>query len=206
MNKLTVAVAVLGVALALSACGTSEVSGEAAQTVTGQVADYTGPAGALEAADGFTDSPVSIGAGTIDADGSFTFELDSTVPESVLNPLDFTNGCDGIKVSNPNAKGFAVPRLKVISEGGIVGSLELASADSSVATSYKSTVRFYVDQDTTIRGTCEFSNEFGSSKQSANLNLKRGWNVISSDTSETDNSYEVNLYNGVASGVRWVYY
>ncbi len=112
-------------------------------------------------------------------------------------------------MSNPDAKGLTIAELRVVSEGATAGNLALSNVNpSSDSASSSVTARLYVDGDATIRGTCEFSNEFGSSKQTLDLNLKNGWNIISADTSfnEANNSYEVKAYNGAASGVKWFYY
>lgn len=192
-------------AVLLSACGTSSVSGEVARNIQGKVENYSGLAGTLEAFTG--DVAADLGTGTIDGNGSFSFRLDSSVPESALSP--FGLGCEGAKISNFSTNFLIVTELNVIWEGGTAGSLILTDvAPNSNLTSSRATVWFYVDQDVSAQGTCEMPSGSGFSRQTADLELKRGWNVVSSDVGvdEASGAFEVSIYSGSAAGTKWFYY
>ncbi len=210
MKKLVMWVAALGVAAVLSACGSSSTSGEAARTIAGQVADYSGPAGVLEA-DMNTDreTPASIGTGAISADGNFSLELVDAVAESALYTLEFDEACTGVSVSNPDVKGASVSEFSVMAAGETAGYLVLMSENSDTEVdSEAQIVWLYVDQSTTVRGTCEYADSFGVERDTYNLNLKKGWNIVSleSNYDEANDTTESRLYNGKASGVKWFYY
>ena len=201
MNRITALATTLGVALALSACGTTSTSGESAQTVAGQVAGYNGPAEMLVASTYGVEA--DLGTGSISADGSFTFTLDDTVPEGELSSIS-SEACGGLTFSNPEAKALLVTELAVTSAGKITGYLTLADKKpGSDLTSTTLTMRIYVDQSTKMQGTCEV----GTSKQTANLDLKRGWNIVTGEVSfdEASGSSESKLYSGAAANVEWFY-
>ena len=93
--------------------------------ISGQVQNYTGPAGTLTASNG-SGEPMDIGAGSISADGSFSFELDNLVSEAALQPLGSPEGCTGIEISNPDTKIAGVLELLVMSGDDSVGLLKLS--------------------------------------------------------------------------------
>ncbi len=70
MKKFVILVAAFGVALVLTACGTSGESGASARTIAGQVEDYDGLAGILEAENSFDDL-VDVGEGSIRCEWKF---------------------------------------------------------------------------------------------------------------------------------------
>ena len=177
--------------------------------IAGQVADYSGPAGVLEAEDGYGDS-ISLGTGSIDSDGNFSVRLNDTVSESDLEDLQLTE-CDGLNVSDPDVavKSLPVPELFVVAEGEVVGALVPSSVDPNMnPDSYTTTVRIYVNRDVTIRGTCEIADVDTVEIDTFNLSLKRGWNVVSAEleVDRANSIYKANYWNGTASGVRWYYY
>ena len=209
MNKTVTVVAAFLIAVTLSACGTSGgISGGSAQTISGQVADYSGPAGTLEALANY-DGAIALGEGEISVSGNFSFELYGDVPEAVLSPIGFE--CEGIIVSNPDAKSVVVSGMSVVTDGGISGNLLLSNVvPNSNSVLDKITARYYVDQDVTVQGTCDISNGSDSLKQTvnANLNLKRGWNIVSIDynRNEANDIEEARIYSGSVSGLKWFYY
>ena len=200
MKKLVMWLAALSALVGLSACGSSGISGEAARMIAGQVADYDGPAGALEAETGFSDT-VSVGEGSIDADGNFSFELDSTVPESGLATFEFEENCSEVKVSNSEAKVLSIINLVTAEGGSLTLGREDPDSDTTVEVAW-----IYVDQPLSLRGTCETSDSFGVDRDTYDLNLKRGWNVITVRYSQDEaNNFEFDFRNGRAADVAWSY-
>ena len=187
-------------ALILSACNTSSVSGEAARTVAGQVADYRGPAGALSAS--INGVEADLGTGSVSASGNFTFALEADVPEEALTSIS-SGACDGLEFSNPDANVLAVTELAVMSEGEVAGYLTLAAEEPGSAASNTVAARIYVDQSATVQGACDVGNV----KQTVNLDLERGWNVVSSETvfDETAATLELKIYGGAAADLTWFY-
>ena len=177
--------------------------------ISGQVQDYTGPAGTLTASNG-SGEPMSVGAGSIIADGSFSFELDNPVSEAALQPLGSPEGCSGVEISNPDAKIAGVLELLVMSGDDSVGLLKLSVRSGS---DFRTETQWlYADQAVTVQGTCEYSSNTASTdKDTYNLDLKRGWNIISVDQSSSYDTatniqaFEFDFYNGQAAGVEWSY-
>lgn len=209
MKKLTMWVAALGVAVVLSACGSSSVNGEAARTIAGQVADYSGPAGMLEA---FTDieSTADLGTGTVSENGNFSFELSGAVPKSELTVVGNPEGCPDIRVSNTEAGIFLVPQLSVIANGNVTGYLAQVSSnldDNEQLTSIVGNQRMYADRNLTISGSCTNTSVSGQEKVIYSLNLQQGWNVLSEKISlSTDGTVDSIEYTSRAvSDIEWSY-
>lgn len=206
MNKIVMLVAALAITVALSACGMSGVSSEAARSFSGQVADYGGPAGTLEATDDFTDA--TLGTGSISADGSFSLELDQDVPETALQPLALFLACADATISDPTANVSVLGVLDVVN-GEQTG--YLAMADSAVTAQRGSGTlvgRLYVDRDVSVRGECTSDGTGLTPDVDISLNLKRGWNVFAAITRSDPNAsagIAGTLTSDIPSGVQWYY-
>ena len=205
MKKLTIWIAFLLIAIVLGACGTSEVSG-AAETISGQVADYDGPAGALEATDDFTET--NIGTGSIQADGRFSLELDPSVPETALQSVAFLASCDDIAISDPEANISALGVLDV-ANGDETGYLALANSAAAAQGRPGTLVGwFYVDRNVSVQGKCVSDGVNVFSDVEIDLELKRGWNVYTvAAQSDPDAVAGISgtFTSGMASGVAWYY-
>ena len=201
--KKIIMLAVLGIALVLSACGNSS-SGEAARVVQGNIADYTGSTGALEVS--LSSDLSSAGTGSMSADGSFRAELSATLSASALEPITFFEGCDAIVISDRNAQFTRVAEINVLGENGEEGFLTLASEAPSenAPASFTAVGRLYVDRDVTVTGTCE---EAGApASLTLDLDLGRGWNVFTLRFEENANPFGSSTYtSGEASDVAWYY-
>ncbi len=207
MKTLIILVAVLGVATVLNACERSDGSSEVARTIAGQVTDYSGPAGVLEARD--ERNRVRVGTGTIDAAGRFRLELEDLSERSGA-PL-IPRECPDLRVSDADAKGFTVTSIDVVAGGASVGTLEQSSvsgdANNSIATYV---VRTYADRNVGIEGSCAPLSVDGESVTAYDLDYAQGWNVsvleieVSSDISAIF-AEEVTVSAAVAKDVGWLY-
>ena len=190
----------------LSACGTPEVTGEEARAISGQVADYGGPAGTLEATDDISET--NVGTGSIRADGSFSLELDQDVPEAALQSVTFLASCADIEISDPQANISALGVLDVAS-GDELGYLILAdSAATGQGRPGTLVGRFYADRDVSVRGKCVSDGADVFSDVEISLELKRGWNVYTVAAKSDPNAaggIAGTLTSGMASGVAWYY-
>ena len=212
VNKIITLITFLGLTLALSACGMSSVSGEAARMITGQVADYDGPAGVLEATTGVVSLPEA-GTGSIEADGTFKFELNESptgfFPSPVVPP-----GCSEVSVSGDRAKVLNVVQLSVVSDGRIAGTLSQSRDDSESNKSLPLpdvlVSRAYVDRDVTAKGTCSFSFLETKIISTYNVSYKQGWNTILTETTFSADGLTANskITSATASDIKtteWSY-
>ena len=204
MRKRVVGI-MLGTALLLSACGSMGTSGEAAGTVTGQVANYDGPAGALEATDDFGGG--SFGAGSIQTDGSFTLELEPTIPQSMLRSTEPLQVCPGISFSDAEAMTSGFNRIYVEVDGTPAGTLSQTSSSVTDQGAISTIVaRTYADRDVSMVGKCESEDSVASIDM--NLDLKGGWNVVTVvETSDSafPSASSFTYTMGAASDVDWAY-
>ena len=192
----------------LSACGTTvETGGGTAQMFSGRVADYSGPAGTLEAQDF---SGVNVGAGSINADGRFMLELNETPPDLTGKTI-VPEGCPNLSVSDPSVQGVEVTQINVVSKGQSVGNLEqvrIRSNDEVYAAT--SVTRIYADRDVSIEGRCFAPGTDGEVSIMYTLNYQRGWNVSRSESSSNvgNSGSDVETSTVSASEVRdigWMY-
>ena len=197
MKKVVFGLALLIVAV-LSGCRTSdEIGGGTAQVFSGQVANYAGPAGTLEA---LFDGDSTVGTGSIDSDGSFRFELEPTVAEAALEPITFFAGCDGVAISDLGAGFVTITELYVLTDDGAAGFIALADSPLTEDNppSYIAVTRVYADREVTVQGDCGVA--------SLDLSLKSGWNIISVSFEEDGSPFGAYSYSsGEASGVQWYY-
>ncbi len=207
MKKVVMFVAALGVAAVLSACGSSSVSGEAAGTISGQVADYSGPAGVLEATSILGGK--ALGTGSIDTDGTFSLELDK-------NPSNLAGGavvptasaCPNVNVSDAQVKGTGVTEVNIIAAGEVVGQLYQSSIfDEDAGDSFSVVTRLYVDRDVLVKGNCTFRSEGTEFRATYDADYRQGWNVaLAETTTDIDTStYTARYTNGSPADVAWYY-
>ena len=183
MNKRVMWGAAFGLTVLLSACGTSSISGEAARAISGQVADYDGPAGTLEAVAGFIKLPQA-GTGSIEADGTFAFELEESPTEFINSPIA---PCAEVTASDTAAKLLNVAQFSVVVDGRLMGTLSQSRDDvnsnKSLPLPEILVSRAYVDRDVTVKGACTFT-VLGTQITSAyDLAYRQGWNTLLTKTS-----------------------
>ena len=212
MNKVRRVVAASMVAMVLSACGTSGGVGGVdggAQTISGQVADYTGPAGTLEAKDDANETVV--GAGSIKADGSFTLELIEPAPELLSSLIIYTAECPDLSISDRDAQGLFVTEISVMANGKRVGYIAQSSMDVDTESfSSTSVTRIYADRDATLKGACTSSGTDGVNIITYDLDYKRGWNIRLVEIKSRPNISGILSENSTVSAVEvenveWVY-
>ena len=206
MKKVVFGSALL-IAMVLSGCRTSdEIGGGTAQTFSGQVANYTGPAGTLEAQD-FND--VDLGTGFISADGSFTLELIELATELVNRPIVYTEGCPYLRTSDRGAKGLMVDEINVVANGQTVGALAQGSIDVNDEP-FVSVIRIYADRDVTVEGTCAPLSADGESITTYDLDYKQGWNISLLEIKSSSNtsaifSEESTVSAAEVENIAWLY-
>ncbi len=207
MKTLMMWIAALGVAAVLSACGSPSVSGEAARTIAGQVADYNGPAGTLEAISILGDTV--LGVGTVDTDGTFTLELDETPSDLVGSAVaPAASACPDVDVSDTQVRGTGVAEINVIAAGEVVGQLFQSSifaedaGDSSLVVT-----RLYVDRDVVVRGSCTLRSGGTEFRATYDAEYRQGWNVALAETTRDADAgtYAARYTGGSSADVAWYY-
>ena len=157
MKKFVILVAAFGVALVLNACGTSGESGETAWAISGQVADYDGPVGVLEAFTGPT-SELGVGTGSIDEEGTFAFSFKESLAGFTGNPIFPPGTCPDVSISDTEAKTLSVVLFSIVVDGSAVGTLSQSegdvASDAGIPIPAVLISRTYVDRDVTVKGTC----------------------------------------------------
>ena len=162
-------------ALLLSACGSPSIPAEDPRTFSGTVQGYTGGAAGLAAVVLLEDSETTLGSGSIEANGSFSYELPETVSAEGLQPVSSTF-CEGLSFSN-KAQVPPVFSLEVMSGGTFTGFLGQATS-AGVISGFDLTDdaiivrRIYSDREVTVAGTCDFSPD------TYDLRLRQGWNIV----------------------------
>ena len=161
-------------------------SGEAAGTVTGQVADYDGPAGTLEAVTGPTKTP-ELGTGSISADGTFEFRFEGSPTSVASSPILPPGTCPDIEVSDSDARGVNVAVFNVVSEGSVRGTLSQSQGEAGsvagVALPAVLVSRVYADRNVTVEGTCNVSALGTEVSTTYDVAYQQGWNTIVTRTS-----------------------
>ena len=185
-------------------------------SISGQVQNYSGPAGVLSATR--LNDIVEAGEGTVDAAGTFSFALSDTFSEGVLDSVtvlysDCVKSGLELDVSNNDVKIFSLGtylpgELAVIADGNVEGtlqSLRLFQGEPPPETFYPYKAYIYVDNDVTIKGTCETLSTIP--PFTFNLNLVKGWNVYSvvfgAETPERP--YGNLIESGPLEGAKWYY-
>jgi hypothetical protein len=152
-----------------------------ANVITGKVQAYTGGEATLEAhlVIGLLQEGAKVGSGSIKADGSFTVTLNDTVSDENLEPL--SDPCEGVTMTPSTFKIAGVLFLSVVKDGKTVGALlQASSATVFRDPSSKFVGRIYVDQDASIKGTCQ-----DQSNSTFNVNYKKGWNLVLQEVTQT---------------------
>ena len=211
MKKFVGLVLALVAAALLSACGTSSSSGEAARMVAGQVADYSGPAGELEASAGLVKLPEA-GTGSVEADGTFSFEFEDIRGFTGL-PLVPPGTCADLSLSDAEARGLSVGGFDVVVEGRVTGTLTQSSeAEGQVGGAPVPEIsisRAYVDRDVTVKGTCTLTVLGARVTTTHNVTYQRGWNaVLTKTTFSDDGSADARVTSATPSdleSVGWTY-
>ena len=170
-------------ALLLTACGSPAIPAEDPRTFSGTVQSYTGGAAELAAVVLLEDSETTLGSGSIDANGSFSYELPETVSAEGLQPLS-SAFCEGVSFSN-EAQVAPVFSLEVRSGGTLAGFLGQATSEG-VVSGFNLTDgaiivrRIYSDREVTVTGTCDFSPD------TYDLRLRQGWNIVLEQFNEVE--------------------
>jgi hypothetical protein len=171
--------------ISLSACDltTNKPNAEEpkATIITGKVQSYTGGEATLEAhlTIGFFQEGAKVGQGSIKADGNFTVTLSDTVTNENLTPM--SDLCQGVTMTPSTFKIAGILFLTVVKDGTPIGTLvQASSATAFNDPSNKFVARVYVDQDASIKGTCQ-----DQSNSTFNINYKKGWNLEIQEHTET---------------------
>ncbi|MDR2026337.1 MAG: hypothetical protein LBQ01_02105 [Prevotellaceae bacterium] len=133
------------------------------------------------------------------ANGGFTINLPESLNSQYLESLGDTPS--GITVSDSKVKtGYAY--------------LEACISNSTVGLFYSGTGEWegeliYVDGDLSITGTHTDTEEYYGVTYTVteryNMNLKKGWNIIYSKETESENTYSVEVISAVPPGAKWYY-
>jgi hypothetical protein len=197
--KLHWTIFILPICLLLNACG-GNTSPESPSLLSGKVNNYTLGAGnliAVEQLGDFEFSGKNVGKGQIQADGTFTLQLDE-VSETILSAGTILF-CDDLQVSDKNTRIYTIAQLYLQLNGAVTGTLLQASANfatNTIRTGDKAIVRWYADRDTTIKGSCDSATLF-------NLELKKGWNRVVFEA-VTDAQLKASTTTS-AQGIEWIF-
>lgn len=144
-----------------------------------------------EARAGLAWFPVEVGRGTVGANGTFalTFHEDPYLPIEVTVPVGHlfdVERCDGIVLSDPEARIVMVRELRIIPRGAAceycetLGTLYAATKErGSLSTTGDVEVRWvYADRATHVEGACAY----GWGEETYDLMLEPGWNTLVFET------------------------
>lgn len=160
----------------LSACGTPSPTQPppSSADLSGRLADWTLGEVSLRA----TFPKATVAQGKLSTDGSFNVNFNNAVPESALNDAP---SCEGLEVSNPDAKLNTFSALSVLIDGEAKGIIALASSLGVVTEGLAKVGDFfvqysYVDSDLSVKGSCPLSNPPATFNY--DMTLKKGWNTV----------------------------
>ena len=177
--------------LLLVACSTNPpASGDSARKVRGKVDGYAGGRKDLSI---LTPTDDILNVGSIEPDGSFSFEYPETINSISLFDITEMFSEDNFEdpscfsINNKQAKYHAVGLVFV--GGDRTNALIQASSKKMLEFPFFTDIeeenfngqlaaRFYVDGDVEIKASCDSEYDEGTSKAVFDLNLKRGWNVV----------------------------
>jgi hypothetical protein len=135
-------------------------------------------------------------------DGRFTLNLPNPLGSQYLNPVGDIAPYSGITVSNRNVK---------------IGDAALCAFKENEETGYFYTASgnwegelVYVDGDVSITGTYSDTEEEDGVTYTEtiryNMNLKKGWNIFYSKSTEDGNTETTEITTTVPAGVKWYFY
>lgn len=188
------------------ACVTTPATGDDAVDpghITGTVETYDLGPGELAATTFGETEAVTVGSGSIQADGEFTFTFDDDPAEVALRPLAdlfATPNCTDWDISDGAARGFWLDQLDLVQGGQLKGVLVRTTRKEVLLNgpgAGDATARwFYVDREVRARGECA-----DLSYHALDLDLKSGWNVV---TAHYDIGSSVRVVTGTPpAGLRW---
>ena len=168
----------LSALLLLAACGTPNQpptpTPQPSTDISGKLSEWT--LGEANLRGTFTQTAVA--QGKLKADGSFDVDFETAIPTEALNNAP---SCNGLDVSDKNAKQNTFSALSVIIKGEKQGVIALASSSEAVTRGLNEVGDFYVqytyvDRDLNIKGDCPLSNP--PATFSYDMALKKGWNTV----------------------------
>ena len=171
--------------------------------ITGTVEAYDLGQGELSATTFGETEAVTVGSGSIQASGDFTFTFADDPVEVALRPLAdlfATPNCTDWDISDNQARGFWLDQLNLVKGGRAEGILMRTTRKEVLLNGPgvgDATARwFYADREVSARGEC-----VDLSYIALDLDLERGWNVV---TAHYDSGSSVRVVTGAPpAGLRW---
>ena len=138
----------------------------------------------------FSPNPQIVAIGAVKPDGSFTVDYPAVLPQDVL--VRPSAQCSTIQASNPIVLTAFTGNDLIFQRGKLIGSIHSGSSlgvasFTSIAGGDTRTGYVYASADTTQTGYCERTVKFGTYavdfRQTFELNLRKGWNMVVADFS-----------------------
>ncbi len=173
---------------------------------TGRAIDYKDtPAELWIGLDGFNDLETAVKAGTIQANGRFSFELPPSLPDEALSLPDVTDDCGDV---TPGLRLGTVASVIVKDASGVRGQMVHTNrrfVDFGAAIEsgdLKLTAWFYANRAGFIKEDCLLED----GRQVSDVRFQKGWNVLTIYFTKRGGKRYSTIRNGYTQGLqRWFF-
>ncbi len=173
---------------------------------TGKALGYKGQAAELWIGlDGFNDLETAVKAGTIEANGRFSFELPPSLPDEALSLPEVTDDCGDVTAG---LRLGSIASVMVKTASGVIGQMlhtnrRFDDFAAALGTGdLKLTAWFYANRDGFIKEDCDLED----GRQVSDVQFKKGWNVLTAYYTSRNKKRYAEIRNGYTQGLqRWFF-